>query len=45
MRNLASHARVERAELVALTGVLTLIARNLSERATRERVLADAVGM
>ena len=33
------------AELVALTGVLTLIGRNLSERATRERVLADAVGM
>jgi hypothetical protein len=31
------------AELVALAAVLGLIDRNLSERATRERVLADAV--
>ena len=33
------HVRVEQAEVLALTGVLTLIARNLAERAT-ERACA-----
>jgi hypothetical protein len=30
--------------VIALCGVITLIARNLAERATREKVLADAMG-
>ncbi len=35
------HARVERPELVALADVLTLVLRNLAERAAREGTLAE----
>ena len=37
--------RVEQAEFVALAAVLGLIDRNLSERATRERVLVRRGGL
>ena len=37
------HARIERAELVALVAVLGLVDRHMAERAAREGALAEAV--
>jgi hypothetical protein len=41
--NERGQVRVEPHELAALAGVLTLVLRNLSERAAREGTLAEAV--